>query len=204
MSKDRAYAESFKLRLADKLQTLLDEFAEGKISREQFHLLYARYTARMDLVDSALAGGDMDALTITETGLSTLAIKEVTSGKIVGLRLYYNGDGRVIETLGQFNAPNEKVARDLQHYLQAEAQKSEARIEKSSEIGWLLFAGRHFTTVVGQFEHEPSKQQIREIERLHRDFETANRASFLRGEIEPTKLAYPFIVLVQQKLKKLP
>ncbi|MEP6988146.1 MAG: hypothetical protein ABI970_21260, partial [Chloroflexota bacterium] len=77
----------------------------------------------------------------------------------------------------------------------------ERETRKISAKQWLVFAGGIFTTVVTLFRNEPSEAQCREIERLHRDFEEANRAFFMSNMIDSTKLAYPFIVFVQRKVR---
>jgi hypothetical protein len=79
----------------------------------------------------------------------------------------------------------------------------ERQIKKIGTREWLLFAAGKYTTVVTQFQNEPSPDQCREIERLHHDFELANRTFLRSGQTDKNKLAYPFLVFVQKKMKKL-
>ena len=72
---------------------------------------------------------------------------------------------------------------------------------KISAKQWLVFEGGMFTTVVTLFRNEPSEAQCREIERLHRDFEEANRSFFMVNAVDSAKLAYPFMVFVQRKVR---
>jgi hypothetical protein len=67
---------------------------------------------------------------------------------------------------------------------------------------WLLFAAGKFTTVITLFRNEPSDMQVREIERLHHDFEAANRPYFVKGSVDSSKLAYPFLVFIQKKIRR--
>jgi hypothetical protein len=114
--------------------------------------------------------------------------------------IYHNIKGTIIETLGNFNVSVTRVLPVLLEFVKS--RTSDNRVFKISERQWLLFvAGRH-TTVVTLFRNEPARQQIFDIERMHRDFENANRVSFERGELDPQKLAYPFLSFIQKKLGK--
>jgi hypothetical protein len=204
--KDRAYAEALKLRITEKMQALLDEFAEGKISREQFHQLYERYNERLETIDHALEEGDAQllggVLAQAQSGPATIHIKEATKGKAQGIIIYFTADARPLETLGQFNVPAEKVSAALSEF--ARLSRPESRSERLGEGQWVLFTVGHFTTVITQFRNEPARQQIRDMERLHRDFENANRTHFQEGRVDSQKLAYPFLAFIQRKLGKTP
>ena len=54
-----------------------------------------------------------------------------------------------------------------------------------------LAAGR-YTTIVTLFQNEPSQEQVREIERLHHDFEVANEVHLSTPSVDSSRLAYPF------------
>jgi hypothetical protein len=75
-------------------------------------------------------------------------------------------------------------------------------VEQVGEREWLLFAAGRYTTVITLFQHEPSAQQSREIERLHYDFEVANASMLAGSRLDASKLAYPFLTFVQQKIKR--
>ncbi len=199
MKRDQAYAELFKTSLLDKIQALLDEFAEGKINRDQFHALYERYNNRLQIVDHAILTGNPDAVEIAETGPSTLEVREETEGKALGLVIYHNAKGALIETLGSFNVPTPRVLPALLEFVRA---PQENRTVRAGENQWLLFVGGRFTTVVTLFKNEPSRIQVREIERLHRDFENANHHAFESGAVDAKTLGYPFVAFVQRKLGK--
>ena len=125
-------------------------------------------------------------------------------GKAVGMTIYNNRSGTLLETLGDFEVPPDKLAPILNDFsLMMESGKLvEREVRKIGAKQWLLFAAGRFTTVVTLFHNEPSEQQSREIERLHHDFELANRWFLRSGETDKTKLAYPFMTFVQKKIKK--
>jgi hypothetical protein len=39
------------------------------------------------------------------------------------------------------------------------------------------------------------------VERMHQDFEEANRAALKAGQVDPSQLAYPFYSFVQRSAK---
>ncbi|HRF97603.1 MAG TPA: hypothetical protein PLZ51_20485, partial [Aggregatilineales bacterium] len=50
-------AELFKTTVENKIQSIITEFAEGKISREQFQVIYARYSEQLAIANAALMTG---------------------------------------------------------------------------------------------------------------------------------------------------
>jgi hypothetical protein len=66
---------------------------------------------------------------------------------------------------------------------------------------WLCFVPGTYTTLIALFSLEPSDNQLQMVERMHQDFEQANRAALEAGHIDPTKLAYPFYSFVQRRAK---
>ncbi len=197
-------ALKFQRIIQDKIESLLDGFAEGKISREQFHMLYERYNARLAIVDHALMSGNPEAIVIAQTGPPTLQIIEETRAKAIGGVIYHNKLGTLIEKLGTFDVPTEILDPILREYLPTSPfmTQSAETVHKIDETHWLLFSLGKYTTAAMLLRNEPSKQQMSEIRRLHNDFENANREAFQHDRVDADKLAYPFVVFVQKKLKK--
>jgi len=198
-------AQAFKAQVEDKIQALLKEFADGRLNREQFNALYERYSGQLAVAQQAIASGSPAALSQTrDGGQSTIAIRQEHMGKAVGLVIYQNRTGVSIETLGDFDVSAFVISPVLNDFTRMmEAQRLiEQRTIQLDDRRWLLFVGGRFTTVVTLFRNEPSPAQVREIMRLHNDFEIANALLLERGgQPDGQKLAYPFIVFVQQKLK---
>lgn len=196
----RARAETFKQDVQRKIERLLAEFADGALNREQFHATYEHYSSQLALADQALQSGD--SRMIEKQGGETIHILQARMAKAIGLAIYHNRSGRVLDTLGDFDVPSAATATILNDFTQMMLtdQFIERRVQRVSDHQWLLFvAGRH-TTVVTQFEHEPSQRQTREIERLLHDFEVANEAFLSAGRGDANTLAYPFFIFVQKKL----
>jgi hypothetical protein len=199
-----AKIRSFKTQLQAKIQNLLTEFSEGAISREQFHAIYERYTSQLTIADMALRSSAPEAVMgVVQDGTSTLAVKEAHMGKAVGMVIYNNRTGTLLETLGDFDVPPTKLSPILNDFtmLMESGRHVQREVRGIGPKQWLLFAAGRFTTVVTLFRNEPSEHQMREIERLHHDFEEANRSYLAKGSVDSTRLAYPFLVFVQKKMK---
>jgi hypothetical protein len=207
LSDSDSKVKAFKSQVQEKIQKLLAEFAEGAISREQFHVIYERYTSQLTVADMALRSKSPEAVMgVVQDGLETIAVKEAHMGKAVGMVIYNNRSGTLLETLGEFDVPPSKLAPILNDFSMAmeSGKKIEREVRKISLKQWLMFAAGKYTTVVTQFQNEPSEMQIREIERLHHDFEQANGSALAKGQVDANKLAYPFLVFVQKKKNMLP
>lgn len=203
-NESQSNAEKFKAELEKKIKDLIHEFADGKISREQFHVLYERYSARMQIATHALLSGNADAVSIAQTGPPTIAVRDALMGKVTGMLIYHNASETVLDTLGDFDIALGILKPTLEDMTLAmlSRQMIDPRMEKISDSRWLLFIARTYTTVVTHFKHEPSQMQIREIERLLHDFETANQAALVEQNVNVEALAYPFFVFIKQKFKK--
>jgi hypothetical protein len=197
----RTKIEIFKAGVQNKIQGVLKEFSEGKLNREQFQSIYQHYTDQLALVDQALAQGQMSSLTGVAGG--TIAIRQAHMGKAIGLVIYHNKSGMLVDTLGDFPISPAHIAPTLNDFsLQMESGALiDRKVEKVADRQWLLYAAGKYSTVVTLFQNEPSQQQSREIERLHHDFETANGKLLAGNHVDSRKLAYPFLTFVEQKIK---
>lgn len=191
--------KSFYEEIQRKIKGLLAEFAEGKISSEQFNILYERYSNQLDMALQVIEGS---AEQTEGSDVPTIAIREATAGKAVGLAIYHHRSGVIIETLGNFDLSPEIISPTLNEF----SHKMEVRefmepvTRKLSSGLWVLFMGRQFTTAMVLFRNEPAKAQIRELERLLHDFEEANRRHLDQMTVDQGKLAKPFLGFVRKKL----
>lgn len=200
---DSSRPQTIKAQVESKIQALLKEFSDGTLNREQFNMLYERYSGQLSLAQQAIASGSEAMSSAAQGGQSTIAIKQEHMGKAIGLVIYQNRTGVSIETLGDFDVSAYVISPVLNDFSRMmESQRLiEHRTIQLDDRRWLLFAGGRFTTVVTLFRNEPSPLQVREIVRLHNDFEIANAPLLEKGHLDTKKMAYPFVVFVQQKLK---
>ena len=193
-------AQVFKAAIEEKIQSLINDFAEGKVSREQFHILYERYNARLKIADYAMLSGNPDAVEIAQGGPPTIAVKDAYMGRALGLIIYHNTAELTLETLGDFDIPMQLLQPTLEDFTMQMLARTlvDRKIEKITKDRWLLFVPGQFTTLVTLFEHEPSGMQIRELERMQHDFEQANNAKLQATKVHKDQLAFPFIVFIKK------
>lgn len=196
-------AKAFRALLEEKIQNLVEEFADGKISREQFHILYERYNSRLAIANQALLSGNPEAIRIAQSGPPTMLVRDTYQGKAMGMAIYHNKSGSILETLGDFNVPPTQVAGILNEFSKkmVENEYIDRHLEKFDGQKWALFAPGRFSTVITLFLNEPAAAQMRDIERLHHDFETANYPLLDADIVDGSKLAYPFLAFVKRWAK---
>lgn len=193
--------EAFIAELQAKIQRLLEDFSEGKMNKDQFNTVYARYNSQLKLVEDAISSGMTDPVKAAQDGELTAAIMDARRGKFLGLRIYNTRNSMVIHTLGEFDVPGGKVMPFVENMIMLiESRQPLGRLlEKVDDKRWMLFGSGRFSISVTLYKNEPSRRQTQEVNRLHRDFEEANKSFFQAGNFDPHQLAYPFMVLVSGK-----
>jgi hypothetical protein len=193
--------KTFYQEVQGKIQGLLAEFSDGKISSEQFNILYARYNNQLDMALSVLEGESQKV----ENGsdMPTIAIREATTGKALGLAIYHHRSGTIIETLGNFDLSPDIISPTLNEFSgKLEKREFIEPVTKKQASGlWVVFMARSYTTAIVIFRNEPAPRQVKELERLLHDFEEANRHNLDKLDVDKSKLAKPFLNFVRQKLK---
>jgi hypothetical protein len=193
--------EVFREEVQGKIKNLLKEFGAGKISNEQFDILYERYNNQLEMANSAL---DTTQEQMPGANMSTIAIRKATTGKAVGLGIYHHRSGTIIETLGNFDVPPQVMSPvlnefsdklEMQAFIEAKTQKLDAR-------HWVVFMAREYTTVIVIFRNEPAPAQIQQMKRLQHDFENANERFLKTNQVDADKLARPFMVFVKKRLRR--
>lgn len=196
--------QEFIAQVHQKMSRLVQEFATGAINRTQFHQLYDRYQRQIMTVAQFIAEADpttwRNAIHETE---DTLHLKKRLTAKAVGMSVYNNRSGMPIETLGEFAIEPELIVPMLSSYRSAAAEIFRAGMRSTEmENGqWLCFVPGSHTTLIALFSLEPSTNQLQMVERMHKDFEDANKVALEAGEVDPEKLAYPFYAFVQRRAR---
>jgi hypothetical protein len=191
-----ARIEAMRSDIQSKVTALIAEFSAGKISNEQFNLIYGRYHNQLSLVEQAL-----DEDRPAYSAVNTIDILQGMQARAIGLSLYHHGSGTTVETLGQFAISPEVVAPVLNDFsMRVEAQEFiEPMVKKLAGGSWMAFMARRYTTLMVLFSNEPSRFQMRQMERLHHDFEEANKRYLAHFTIDPTKLARPFVGFIKER-----
>ncbi len=188
-----------------KMSKLVTEFASGAINRTQFHHLYDRYQRQIMTVAQLITESDPDSWkeAIVESE-DTYHIRKRLTANAMGVSIYDNESGIPIETLGEFAVDTALIVPMLSSYRSATAEIFRAGMRRTEmENGnWLCFVPGNYTTLIALFSLEPSDNQLQTVERMHKDFEAANKASLQARNVDPSALAYPFLSFVTQAKKR--
>lgn len=197
MSQD---ARELQVTIRSKITDLIAEFGAGEISTQQFNILYERYNSQLEL--AIHAEDEANAGQIEGGEFPTIAIRESTMGKAVGMGIYHHASGTMIETLGSFDVPAGAISPVLNQFSERLENNEyiEPLTQQFSNGIWVIFMAREYTTAVVVFRNEPSQRQIRQLERLLHDFEEANSQLLTRQDVDPTRLAKPFLGFVRKSL----
>lgn len=190
---------TFQDGIQKKIRNLLTEFGEGKISNEQFNILYERFNNQLEMALEALD----DAAIQNNPNDSTIAVRRATTGKALGMAIYHHRSGTFIETLGNFDLSPDLISPTLNAFsTKIDAQKLIDPITRNLDTGmWIVFMAKSFATAIVIFKNEPAPSQVRELERLLHDFEVANHNNLNKLDVDKAKLAKPFVGFVRKKLK---
>ena len=183
-----------------KMKRTVDEFAQGEISREQFHKIYEHYQSQ--LVMAAQMVAEADSLATLAPG-ETIALRRGLTAKAKAVTIYYHATGLLLETIGEFDAPAALIS-PLLNNIGEQTQRGKVMPTRSEKFQneWLLFVPGKYSTAVVQLSNEPAGRQIAILEGMHRDFETANNLSLKSGDADSTMLVYPFQSFVRRSVRK--
>jgi hypothetical protein len=185
-----------------KMKKIVDEFAAGEISREQFQKIYEHYQGQIVLAAQMMM--DADSLSTAELNPGeTMAIRKGLTAKAKAMTVYYHATGLLLETIGDFDVPVALISPTLNNIgSQVSAgNKVETRVEKFNNE-WLLYMPGKYSTAVMLLSHEPAARQISIMENMQRDFEGANENILKSGHAEGNALVYPFKAVVRRSVAK--
>lgn len=184
-----------------KMSKIVEEFAVGDINRAQFHHLYDRYQRQVMTVNQMLTEANpvswQEAVAENE---DTHHIRRRLTAKSLGMSIYDNESGMPIETLGEFAVDTALIVPMLSSYRSATAEIFRAGM-RSTEMengNWLCFVPGNYTTLIALFSLEPSDNQMNTVERMHKDFEAANKNALKARQVDPNQLAYPFLSFLKR------
>jgi hypothetical protein len=201
---DARAGQEFIAEVQQKMHKIVAEFATGKINRTQFHQMYARYQRQIMTVSQMIGesnpGQWRDAV---DEGEDTMMVRKRYTAKAIGIAIYDNATRLPIETLGEFEVDATWIVPMLSSYQSAamEIFRAGMRNTEMDNGQWLSFVPGRYTTLIVLFSLEPSDNQLDSIERMHRDFEEANRAALEGGRADPNALAYPFLSFIRRSME---
>lgn len=194
-------AEEYLSRVQEKMNRLAEEFAAGKINRDQFQELFTHYQRERRMIESWVeVAPESEAWQKATTEGMSVVIRKQHRARILGYSIYSNESGMPIVTVGRFEVDAALVVPMLSSYRSATEEIFGAGMS-SSEIGngrWLCFVPGKISTIMAIFSTEPAPKQMDSLNELHRLFESANRHLLRQPVVDPDSLVLPHQAVLAQ------
>lgn len=200
MSMTNERAEAFKRSVEEKIEVLLDEFAGGDISREHFDIVYGRYSRQLVIAEQAIESDNLDDLNQVMNELPTMALHAAVRGKALGMSIIHHLQMEVLRSFGDYEIEETHISDviiELQQRLHG-GDPEYTDVQKLYGNTWMIVCSLEKSTLVTLFRNEPSAKQVQELERRHRDFESANRNILNQAHPDPDTLVYPVELFVSR------
>lgn len=181
-------------RLRAKMESTARDFAAGLLNRAQFEELYAHYQEERANVEFLLQiYPETDKWKTAVTEGHSVAIRRRHQARVVAYSIYDNDTSLPLYTFGDFKMESELVVGMLSGFRSASVEILGSGLRKTEvEDGKALyFVPGRYTTLVALYSSDPSPIQLRALEDVHRDFETANEEILERGGAEAWQLVFP-------------
>lgn len=189
--------------LRSKMETIADEFAQGKINRAQFNAVYKRYSEQRTIIERLLQRDPKtDAWRqVMNTKGHTSFLRSHFEAQPLYYAVYAHQQEESIIKGGKETVNEASVQNVIQMVRQMSNRPKTGVGRKTLANGeWLILAlGEHSLTVV-IFSLEPSIAQARFVRDLHNDFERANLAALARNWIVPERMVFPQRALMESSL----
>lgn len=199
MSMTLERATAFKDDVEQKIEILLDQFAGGEISREHFDVVYERYSRQLGIADQAIESGRLEQLNQVMNEIPTMVLNAAVRGMALGMSIVHHHSLSTIRRFGEFHMEKEKLNQlmdGIRRNQQGEVTNF-SDIEKLVGNTWVVTCTLENTSLLTLFRNEPAAKQVQELERRHRDFESANRNILNQPEPDPEALVYPVELFVK-------
>jgi hypothetical protein len=188
--------------LRQKIETVIDEFATGKINRAQFNAMYKRYSEQREIIERLLERNpDSDAWKqVLGVKGHTGFLRSHYESQPKFFIVYRHGTPKAILAAGKDKEqPTDIEILPILHMVWKMPNRPKVGLGRR-QMGsgdWLLLAtGEHAATAV-VFTLEPSAAQARLVRDSHADFERANQAALARGWIVQERMVFPQRALVE-------
>ncbi len=181
---DVAEAQAFIENLREKMAALAEDFAAGRINRQQFESVYVHYREQRQMIEGLLTSMTSSAWRKAVAEGETAILLKRSTAKVLSYALYENDSSILLASSGDFKIDPAVVVPMLSAYRSATAEAFGAGIRNSEIEGgrWLTFIPGRQTTFIVLFSIQPARGQLDMLEDLHRDFETANAGNIAEGK----------------------
>lgn len=192
-------ATEFKQEVSDKVEALLDEFAGGSISRAHFDVVYQRYSRQLSIAEQAIESGQLEEIDEVINDVPTVMLHAAARGIAVGMSIIHHPTMDTIRQFGSFHIDNTQLNLIMENLRdnQTTDVRDFSEVQHLSDNMWVAVCSLEHTSLLTIFRNEPAVKQVQELERRHRDFESANRNILNKTNPDPDMLVYPVELFVQ-------
>ncbi len=190
-------------KLHIKLDALAERFARGNINRVQFQELFSYYQGKIHELETYMSyfPDSQDWKNIVNEGQSII-IRRRYAAKLSGFSIIDHRNGMPLRTIGDFGLDPALFVPMLYAYQSAtkEIFGGAVRLTQIEGGKYLVFVTGESTTTLALFSTEPSQQQLKTLEQVHKVFEGANVKRLQKSPIDPDSLVCPHEYFLQHSL----
>jgi hypothetical protein len=185
-------------RVRNKLTTLVEDFAQGRVNRAQFEVLYAHYQKERDAVEKLIATQpSSDAWRMAMTEGQSVVIRRRLAARVLGYAVYADQDPTPLRTYGELASLNEEQLASLLNYVDPKDKEQPFIIVNDFDMGseeatCLCVVPGELAVLFVSFTTEPARVQIQLLKDLHQHFERANYRVLARSFYKPSDLVFPY------------
>jgi hypothetical protein len=186
--------------LRQKMETIANEFAQGKLNKAQFKAMYARYTEQRTIIEKLIERDPTSGawMNVANTG-HTSYLRSHYAAQALYYIVFLHNQPRPLIWGGETNPPGAIVLQILKTLWAMPNRPQNAMASKA--IGndqWLVLAVGEFAVTMALYSLEPSPLQIQAVRDMHADFERANHLLLERGNATADVLVFPQRGLVKK------
>jgi len=192
-------ATQFKQEVNNKVEALLDEFAGGSISRAHFDVVYRRYSRQLTIAEQAIESGQLEDIDEVINDVPTVMLHAAARGIAVGMSIIHHTSMDTVRQFGDFHIAESQltVIMDNLRDNQSSGVRNFSDVQHLTDNVWVAVCSLEHTSLLTIFRNEPAVKQVQELERRHRDFESANRNILNQSNPDPDHLVYPVELFVE-------
>jgi hypothetical protein len=176
-----------------KMETLVNEYTQGRINRAQFNAIYKRYTDQQTVISRLIERNpNNDAWKQAAAPGHTSFLREHFEARLMYYLVYRHNQFAPL-MLGGKQQPNiEQIGTVLRSLWNMPNRPKVGLARKEMGNGqWLLLALGEYAVTLAVFQLEPSASQINRVRDLHADFERANRPALENGTRSLDRFVFP-------------
>jgi hypothetical protein len=171
--------------IRQKMAVLEQDFQQGRVNASQYRAIRRHYQEQSEVAQrlrSKYPESDRWRVVLEEG--KTAFLMQLNEAACISIGFYGIQDRERIYAQGKMPAAAEDAMGLLGTFGSAESNSLEGRMfaTKSDDGTSLLLIPGEYTLCLAVFSQDPPAWQVRALREVHRNFEGANKASFLRGD----------------------